>query len=243
MSINLQKNDTIIIAVELNNANGQAAIFTVEYINGGHNSEIENSFGIVESNSIQSIVKKGESKLFRFTPTISGTFDFYIEKSLSNTFNVQMFTETSTFGQDLAIYEQLNDSKVYKYKVALTEGINYYFVITYKNGLSLDDTVTVIVNREYSNVLLKTYITGTTSYYYGNPIKIAPCMSYDIALFDSESISFARETRPRSPPDNSFTLLNTSSPVNKKAASTLRTAVLSIVGYSSCISSKIVFSG
>lgn len=186
LSINLQKNDTIIIAVELNNANGQAAIFTVEYINGGHNSEIENSFGIVESNSIQSIVKKGESKLFRFTPTISGTFDFYIEKSLSNTFNVQMFTETSTFGQDLAIYEQLNDSKVYKYKVALTEGINYYFVITYKNGLSLDDTVTVIVNREYSNVLLKTYITGTTSYYYGNPIKIAPCMSYDIALFDND---------------------------------------------------------
>ena len=41
----------------------------------------------------------------------------------------------------------------------------------------------------------------------------------------SESISFARDTRPRSPPESSLIRLNTSSPVNKNAASTLRIRV------------------
>ena len=64
-----------------------------------------------------------------------------------------------------------------------------------------------------------------------------------IRKFDSESMSFARETRPRSPPERSLIRLNTSSPVNKNAASVLRISVLFRDGYSSEISSNSVFIG
>ena len=46
----------------------------------------------------------------------------------------------------------------------------------------------------------------------------------------SESISFASETRPRSPPLKSPMRLNTSSPVNRKAARILRIWVLFMAG-------------
>jgi len=59
---------------------------------------------------------------------------------------------------------------------------------------------------------------------------------YDIKVLEhirklaSDNISFAREIRPRSPPLKSFIRLNTSSPVNKKAARTFRMRVLSRFG-------------
>ena len=49
--------------------------------------------------------------------------------------------------------------------------------------------------------------------------------SSSIRKFEFESISFARERRPLSPPLSEETFLNTSSPVNKNAARTFRILV------------------
>ena len=47
----------------------------------------------------------------------------------------------------------------------------------------------------------------------------------------SESMSLAKDTRPRSPPLKSRISLNTSSPVNRKEAKVFRIWVLFMVGY------------
>ena len=67
--------------------------------------------------------------------------------------------------------------------------------------------------------------------------------SSKIKKFALDNISFASETRPRSPPLKSRIYLNTSSFVNKNAARVLRICVLFKSGQASCNSSNKVLSG
>ena len=180
-TISLTAGEKVFAFVTLFQANAQAAIFAVEYADGGHESDVKDGLEIYQDVASYAVINKDDSYLIKFTSTITD-YCLYLEKNPVNTFKVDIYEENVSNGFTVNVFSILDGSRAYEYRLEVDAGKTYYAVITYESGNSVDDEVCLTLTKAYSDIHLKVALYGSSEYLYADGLSVAPCMKYSVSL-------------------------------------------------------------